>query len=160
MNLIGCSFIEEKSPDGNLLEFDLEDPDKLHELQNDCPLAPEKLGISHNMWSRYCNNIEVWHKIEGVNKLVPNLGNKSKYVLHYGNRQLYLSLEMKLVIVHKVLKFKQSNWLKKYIDFNTDKRKNSANSFEKEFFKLMNNSTLGKTMENFRKKMGEKIDYK
>ena len=73
-------------------------------------------------------------KIGGVNKLVPNLGNKSECVVHYRNFQLYLSLGMKLTKVHRILKFKRSDWLKKYIDFNTDKRKNAANSFEKDFF--------------------------
>ena len=104
-------------------------------------------------------------KIGGVNQLVPNLGNKSNYVLHCRNLQLYLSLGIKLVKVHKTLKFKQSDWLRKYINFNTDKRKNAANSFEKHFFKLMNNSTFRKTMGILTKRISVRLvnnagDYK
>ena len=87
-------------------------------------------------------------KVGDVKKLISNLGNKTNYVVHYRNIQLYLSSGIKLTKTHRVLKFKQSDWMKKYIDFNTKKRKNAAN----DFFKLMINSVYGKTMENLRKK--------
>ena len=96
-------------------------------------------------------------KVGGVEKLIPNLGNKTNYVVHYKNLQLYLSLGMKLTKIHRVLKFKQSDWMKKYIDFNTKKRMNAANDFEKDFFKLMINSVYGKTMENLRKRMNVRL---
>ena len=75
-----------------MLEVDLEYSDKLQELHNDYPLAPGKLGISHNIMSKYCSNISNKYgiKIDGVDKLVPNLGNKNKCVLHYRNLQFYL----------------------------------------------------------------------
>ena len=85
-------------------------------------------------------------------KLVPNLGNKTNYVLHYRNLQLYLSLGMKLTKIRRVLKLKQFDWMEEYIDFRTEKRMNAVNSFEKYFFKLMINSVYGKAMENLRKK--------
>ena len=85
------------------------------------------------------------------------MGNKTNYVLHYRDPQLYLSLGMKLTKIHRVLKFKQSDWMKKYIDFNTVKRRNASNSFEKDFFRLMINSVYGKTIQNLRKKIKVRI---
>ena len=109
------------------------------------------------MLSTYCKNIadEYDIKVSNVKKLIPNLGNKTKFVLHYRNLQLYLSLEIKLTKINRALQFKQSDWMKKYIDFNTEKRKNAANDFEKYFFKLVINSVYGKTIENLRKRINE-----
>ena len=85
------------------------------------------------------------------------MSNKTNYVLHYRNFQLYLSLGMKLKKIHRVVKFKQSDWMKKYIDFNTEKSTNAANSFEKDFLKLMINSVYGKPMENLRKRINVRL---
>ena len=64
---------------------------------------------------------------------------------------------MKLIKIHRILKFKQSNWLEKYINFNTGKRKNAGSSFESNFFKLANNSIFGKSMENLRKRINVEL---
>ena len=85
--------------------------------------------------SDYCKKIieERGIKVGDVMKLVPNLGDKTNYVLHYRNLQLYLSLGMKLAKIRRVLKLKQSDLMKKYIDFNTEKGTNAVNSLEKDF---------------------------
>ena len=105
-------------------------------MHNDYSLAPEKVKITHNILSKYCSDIATKNdlKIGNVSKLVLSLGNKTRYVFHYRNLQLYLSLGMKLTKVYRISKFKQSDWLKIYIDFNTKKRMNAVNSFEKYFF--------------------------
>ena len=99
----------ENSSIGYILEVDLEYPSELHYLYNYYPLAPEKLEITQNMLPKYFSNIASKHgiKIGGINKLAPNLGNKSTYVVHYRNLLLYLLLGMKLTKVHKILGFKQ-----------------------------------------------------
>ena len=103
--------ISEKSDTGYFLEVDLDYPDKLHELHNDYPLAPEKLAVSNDMLSAYCIKVPDKYdiKVGDVKKLIPNLGNKNKYVVHYKNLQWYLSLGMKLTKIHPVLQFKQSD---------------------------------------------------
>ena len=140
---------------GLILEVDLEYPQELHDIHNDYPVAPEKVKVSNNMLSAYCKKIAEKYNISIglVSKLIPTLKDKKEYVLHYCNLQLYLDLGLKIKKVHRVLKFDQSPWLKQYIDFNTEKQKHAKNSFEKDFFKLMNNSVFGKTMENLHKRV-------
>ena len=149
----------ENSKKGLILEVDLEYPKYLHDLHNDYPLAAERVCVNEEMLSEYCKKIVAKYDISTglVSKLVPTLKNKEKYVLHYRNLQLYLDLGLKLKKVHRVLEFDQSPWLKQYIDFNTEKRKDAKNAFEKDFFKLMNNSVFGKTMENLRKRVDVRL---
>ena len=117
--------VNKKSDVGSFLEVDLEYPNKLHELHNDYPLAPEKLAVSNNMLLVHCNKFTDKYdiKVGNVKKLIPNLSNKTKYVLHYKNLQLYLSLGMKLTKIHRALQLKQPDWMKKHIDFISEKRK-------------------------------------
>ena len=98
--------------------------------------------------SNYCKKIvdEYGIKVDNIKKLIPNLGNKTNYVVSCRNLQLYLSLGMKLTKIHRVLKFKQSDWMKEYIDFNTE-----------DFFKLMINSVYDKTMENLQKRINVRL---
>ena len=123
-----------------ILEVDLEYPEKLHDLHNDYPLCPE--GVK-------CKN--------GVEKLIPNLRDKKNYVLHYKNFIQCLDLGMKIKRIHRGIKFVESAWMKPYIDMNTKLRAEAKNNFEKDFFKLMNNSVFGKTMENIRNRKDVKL---
>ena len=148
----------EDSNKGLILEVDLAYPEELHDLHNDYPLGPEK-KVNKDMLSNYCQEIADKFNVSTglVHKLIPTLSNKEKYILHYRNLQLYTDLGLKITKVHRVLEFNQSAWLKQYIDFNTEKRTNAKNAFEKDFFKLMNNSVFGKTMENIRKRVDVRL---
>ena len=152
---INLAKYKEDSNKGLILEVDLEYPQELHDLHNDYPLAPEKVKVNKDDLSEYCKSISKEYGISTglVSKLIPTLSKKEKYVLHYRNLQLYIDLGLKMTKVHRALEFNQSPWLKQYIDFNTEKRKNAKNAFKKDFFKLMNNSVFGKTMENIRKRV-------
>ena len=122
-----------------ILEVDLDYPKDLHDLHNDYPLAPERL------------------KIGGVEKLIPNLWGKKKYVLHHKNLKLYQELGLKLKKIHRGIKFREEPWMKSYIELNTDLRTKGKNDFEKDFFKLMNNSVFRKTMENIRNRVDVRL---
>ena len=159
INKINLDKYKDNSKKGLILEVDLEYPKELHDLHNDYPLAAEKIKVTNDMLSDYSKKISDKYNISTglVHKLIPTLSNKNKYVIHYRNLQLYISLGLKLTKIHRVLEFNQSPWLKQYIDFNTEKRKNAKNAFEKDFFKLMNNAVYGKTMENIRKRVDVRL---
>ena len=117
---------------GCTLEVDLRYPDELHDAHNDYPLAPENVTVNDTP------------------KLVPNLGDKSRYVLHYEALQTYLRYGLRLTKIHR-------DFLAGYIDSNTRSRMAATNEFEKDFYKLMNNSVFGRTMENVRERAKIKI---
>ena len=128
-----------KKDRGYLLEVDVRYPKELHDYHNDLPFMCAKMQIN------------------GVEKLIPNLYYKKKYVIHV--KALAQAIDHGLVIecIHRVIKFKQSAWIKEYIDFNTMLRTAASNDFEKDFYKLMNNSVFGKTTENIRKHRNIKL---
>ena len=119
---------------GYIFEVDLEYPKKLWKSHNDYPLAPEKMIVN------------------GVEKLICHFKPRKNYVVHYRNLRQYLEMGMRITAVHRGISFYQSSWMEPYIRKNTELRKTAANSFEKDFFKLMNNSVFGKTIENIRKR--------
>ena len=119
---------------GYIFEVDSEYPKDLWESHNDYPLAPEKL------------------KVNGVEKLICHFKPHKNYAIHYRNLRQCLEMGLKITKVHRGISFDQSPWMEPYIRKNTELRKTAANSFEKDFFKLMNNSVFGKTIENIRKR--------
>ena len=112
----------------------MEYPNTLWKSHIDYPLAPDKI------------------KVDNIEKLICSFKPKTRYVLHYKNLKQYLEEGMILKKVHRGIKFTQSKWMEPYIRKNTDLRKKASNAFEKDFFKLMNNSVFGKTIENIRKR--------
>ena len=119
---------------GYIFEVDLEYPTKLWETHNDYPLAPEKIIVN------------------GIEKLISHFLTRKNYVVHYRNLRQYLELGMKLTAVHRGISFNQSSWMEPYIKKNTELRQKASNNCDKDFFKLMNNSVFGKTIENIRKR--------
>ncbi|CAH3143220.1 unnamed protein product [Pocillopora meandrina] len=123
-----------------ILEVDLEGVKKeQHDHFNDYPLAPENLTVGK------------------VKKLVCTLNGKKKYIIHHETLKLYMSIGMKIGKIHRIIRFEEREWMKKYIDLNTELRTKADNDFEKDFFKLMNNSVYGKTMENIRKRVDVRL---
>ena len=123
----------ENNDKGYILEVDVKYPKRLHELHSDSPFLSERMEVNK------------------CKKLVCNLFNKKKYVVHINTLKQALNHGLKLKKIHRVIKFNQKEWLKPYIDMNTELRKVAKNDFEKDLFKLMNNSVFRKTMENIRK---------
>ena len=124
---------DENNDKGYILEVDVKYPKRLHKLHSDLPFLPKRM------------------KIDKCKKLVCNLLNKKKYVVHINSLKQALNHRLKLKKIHRVIEFNQKAWLKPYIDMNTELRKVADNDFEKDFYKLMNNAVFGETMENIRK---------
>ena len=139
-NLFNNQIVQEWERIPCILEVDLKYPENLHDPHNDYPLCPER--------------VECKNKVE---KLIPNLRDKKNYVIHYKNLMQYISLGIELTKIHRGIKFIESDFMKLYIDMNTNLRTQAKNNFEKDFFKLMNNSVFGKTMENIRNRVDVKL---
>lgn len=131
---LDVTYISDESPYGYVFEVDIHYPQDLHDLHSDLPFLVE--------------NIIPPESKSKLSKLIPNLNDKKRYVVHYRNLKQAIRNGLMVLKTYRVLKFEQSPWLKKYIDLNTEMRNKATNKFEKDQYKLMNNATFGKTMEN------------
>lgn len=127
--------IAKDNPIGYIFEVDLEYPQYLHDNHKDYPLCAENIVIPNTKTEK---------------KLLLTLFNKKNYVIHYRMLQFALQQGMILRKIHQVMQFNQPQWLKSYIQLNTELRMKAGNDFEKNFFKLLCNAIYGKTMENVR----------
>ena len=144
--------LKDDCTDGYFFEVDLKYPNEIHDLHNEFPLCPEQLQIKEEWLSEYQKILRKELQIKGKsNKLCLTLFDKEKYVMHYKNLKFCLENGLILTKIHRVLKFKQSQWLRPYISLNTYLRQNATSKFEENFAKLMNNSVYGKTCENVRR---------
>ena len=144
--------LADDSEDGYIFEVELVYPESLHSRHSDYPLAPERLTIDETMLSSLQQKFPA-HLKKAPTKLTLNLHDKKNNVVHYRNLKFYLQQGLVITTIDRVLAFKQSPWLKTYIDFNTQMRANSSSTFAKDFYKLMNNSVFGKTQENLRNRV-------
>ena len=138
---------------GYFAEVDLHVPEKLHDFFNDLPLAPESLIVQEEWLSGLQKKLQGDKQFTPCRKLVPNLCDKEKYIVHYRLLKFYVELGLCVTKLHRVIKFEQRAWMKPYINFNTEKRKNAKSEFERNFYKLANNAPFGKSIQNVRKMM-------
>ena len=153
---------DDKGDKGYLLEVDIEYPKELLRAYKDLPFLPERRFKLHKEFEyKVSKEIEKAHKKvyktfnithEPENKLIATVQDKNMYVVSISTLKQALKHGLMLEKVHRVTEYNQSNWLKPYIDKNTTLRKGARNEFEKDFFKLMNNSVFGKMIENVRKR--------
>ena len=130
---------DENNDEGYIFEVDVKYPKRIHQLHSDLPFLSEQTEVNK------------------CKRLICNLFNKKKYVAHINTLKQALNHGLKFKKIDRVIEFNQEAWLKPYIDMNTELRKLAKNDFEKDLFKLMNNSVFGKTMENIRKQMDIKL---
>lgn len=142
--------------DGLVLEVKLTYPSDLHDLHNDLPLAVENTTFELSKFMKeHATKFDI--NCAKTKKLIPNLNNKDKYVVHLKTLQLYLSKGLELECVYRAVTFHQEPWMKPYIDNNARMRKDAVDDYEKDLWKMMSNAVYGKTMENVRKRAEVKI---
>ena len=137
---------------GFLIECDLEYPSSIHKKTNYFPFLPEKKTLKVEDFSPNMTTNKP-EKYKPTEKLIMDQTVEQRYFLHYRDLKFYIRHGIRILNVHTVYMFKQSSWLATYINYNTKQRSKAKTEFEKHFYKLMNNSFYGKTIENIRKRL-------
>ena len=140
-------------------EVDLAYPEHLHKLHHDLPLAPEKMKIKKEQISKYSLDIlkDIKSEFTPSEKLVSHFNPRKRYIIHHRALRYYLKMGLKVTKIHRVVTYTEKAWLKPWIEHNTEFRAGAQNGFERDFYKLMNNSTFGKTMECVRDRI--KVEF-